>query len=203
MTEPTSKPQLYVISGANGAGKSSFADILVPQNTLIVNPDKIRQEFSNIFQADLFSKNLLNKAILERRNISLETNFLFENDMEDFLSYRNSGYELNMYFIAIRDLEESRQRVETRVSNGGHFVDDYTRELNFNIGKTNSIKYSSYFDRVTVLSNSYELQDFLLHAENRNILYKNETSFQWANDLIRSFQMGLSQIPDISHSQKR
>lgn len=203
MKEQHDKPQLFVISGANGAGKSSFTQILVPENTIIINPDIIAEKFNNTQRADLHIGLTKSKARENQQNISIETNFLFEDEINDFLEFKEKGYEINLIFIALRDLEESKLRVDTRVSKGGHYVNDYTRELNFKIGKENTINLSNRFDRVTVISNSYDFQDNLLYAEKGKILYYNKEAPIWAKNLINDFDKGLNNDINFSTGYKR
>lgn len=200
--EQSKRPQLFVISGPNGAGKSTFTDSIVPKDSIIINPDIIASKLKTA-QADLQIGLLKNKAIQSKQNISIETNFLFKDEIRDFQDFKDNGYQINLIFIALKDLKESQIRVDMRTKKGGHYVDAYTRELNYNIGKENCIENANQFDKVLVIANSLEYRSKLLLSANGETLFKNDEAPLWAKDLIQQFEQGIKNDLNISSGYKR
>lgn len=198
MKSVNNSPELFIIAGGNGAGKSTFTDILVPSNTLIINADEVVAKFKkDLTRASLWINHHLNLAKLNKKNISIETNFIYPDEIGKYLEYRESGYKLNLYYLALKDLKESELRVNERASNGGHYIDQYNRELSFNIGKENAIMHSNQFDTVTLISNSLEYNSMLLSAIEQEIIYKDLNAPDWAKSLISDFEIGIKKDRDL------
>lgn len=181
-------PQLFVISGPNGAGKSTFTPTLVPEGTLIIDPDIIAGKYKDSMRADFFIGAEKTRAMETRIDVAIETNFLFPDEIKDYLPFKDNGYQINLIYIALEDLKESERRVNTRYSQGGHHVGDWNRELSFTVGKQNTIDSAPYFDTVTVISNSYKHQDSLLATSGKEVLLKNDYAPMWAKELINKFE---------------
>ena len=181
------KPKLYVFAGGNGAGNSTFSYDLVPEHTIVVNPDLIAAEFSNSYLANQAIGKMKQEAIANQKSILIETNFLFEDEIDSFLTFKYAGYELHLYYFVLSSLKESELRVHARKTKGGHFVDAYTRELNYTIGLDNSVNHASKFDTVRIIANTIYFQRELLHLKNREVKLKNDGDPQWSNEIVDRF----------------
>ena len=124
-------------------------------------------------------------------DVAIETNFLFPDDINVYLPFKDNVYQINLIYIAVEDLKESARRVNTRVSHGGHHVGDWNRERSFTVGKENTIDSAPYFDTVTVISNSYKYQDSLLATSGKEVLLKNDNAPTWAKELINKFEASI------------
>lgn len=140
-------------AGPNGAGKSTLAQYLAPNNAVIINGDKIREESTNLQQAEQRTKHLIEGALILNRPIYYESNFLDPRDRDFYLSFRQQGYSLQLIFIGLNSIEESVQRVSKRTQLGGHMVNLSSIELNFKHGLRNAISNYKDFDSVLLVNN--------------------------------------------------
>lgn len=134
----TDKPLLFVLAGHNGAGKTTYfelriKDLLGDAAEKHINPDEIErdlrknqelqftdEEFSKVAQisADEERGHLLN--VLE--DFSFETVFSHESKLEFLNLARSKGYFVAIVFVLLSSPERSWERVQLRVSKGGHPV---------------------------------------------------------------------------------
>lgn len=122
------RPIIVAIAGSNGAGKSTFYRTHLANSGLrFINADEIALQLDlNPYEAASAAE-ALRKTLVENRE-----SFIFETVLSDpmgekvgFLRHAtNSGYEVVLIFIRIRDVETSVQRVSMRASQGGHDVPD-------------------------------------------------------------------------------
>lgn len=184
-------PILYVFAGGNGAGKSTFSADLTPADTVIINPDLIAQQAGNSYIANERIGQLKADAIAKRKSILIETNFLFEDEIDSFLEFKNAGFAIHLFYFVLSSLKESELRVHARRSKGGHFVDDYTRELNFTVGLANAIHNAIHFDEVRLIANSIYMQQELLHTTGQSVIYENTNTQAWTLPLVQQFKTAL------------
>lgn len=124
-------PNLYIIAGCNGAGKTTASFTVLPE---MLNCD----EFIN---ADEIARGLApfnpNKAAIEAGRIMLgkiykliesQQNFAFETTLSSrsFVSTikkaRNAGYHITLIFFYLESVELAIERVKNRVLEGGHNI---------------------------------------------------------------------------------
>jgi predicted ABC-type ATPase len=124
-------PNLYVIAGCNGAGKTTASYTILPE---MLNC----QEFIN---ADEIAKGLSpfspDRAAIEAGRIMLTKIKKHLNDQQDFAfettlstkSYRNiiqksknQGFKVTLLYFWLESVDLAVERVKTRVSEGGHDI---------------------------------------------------------------------------------
>lgn len=124
--ELSQRPVIVAIAGSNGAGKSTFYTTYWKQTNLpFINADVI----ANARGIDAYAAAEVAES-LRRNYLSRHESFVFETVLSDpvgakvdFLAEAvESGFHVVFCFIALRDAEASEQRVNMRVTQGGHDV---------------------------------------------------------------------------------
>ena len=124
-------PNIYIIAGCNGAGKTTASFTVLPEMLdckEFVNADEIAKGLSP-FQPETVSfqaGRIMLARIVEL--IELEVDFAFETTLTT-LSYRNTielarqkGYKITLLFFWLNDVTLAIERVATRVAEGGHNI---------------------------------------------------------------------------------
>jgi predicted ABC-type ATPase len=124
-------PNLYIISGCNGAGKTTASYTILPEILNckeFVNADEIAKGLSP-FQPETVSFHA-GRIMLERIDELLELNvdFAIETTLTT-LSYqktiefaKSKGYIVTLLFFWLNDVNLAIERVKTRVTEGGHNI---------------------------------------------------------------------------------
>lgn len=124
-------PNIYIIAGCNGAGKTTASYTVLPEMLdckEFVNADEIAKGLSP-FQPETVSFTA-GRIMLERINelITLEVDFAFETTLTT-MSYKNTiksarekGYKITLLFFWLNDVKAAIERVAVRVADGGHNI---------------------------------------------------------------------------------
>lgn len=124
-------PQMYVIAGPNGSGKTTSAKTLLPELLSCneyVNADSVAAALSP-FNPDAVAIQA-GRLMLERIHYLADqcVNFAFETTLASrtfitFLEYcKQRGYEVNILFLWLRTPDIAVQRVKSRVEQGVHDI---------------------------------------------------------------------------------
>lgn len=145
-------PDLYIITGANGAGKSSVGANFLPQsiqdNCTIFDGDdlylhKKRSLYKNVTPSIkeagrlaldwLFEhfEQLVQTAIQQNNDFVYEGHLPEDEHWETPKRFKAAGYRIHLIFFGLTDTDLSATRVMDRAKMGGHNVPPYEIERNF------------------------------------------------------------------------
>ena len=184
-------PALHIISGSNGAGKSSIGTNYLPeliQTTCSVfdgdklfmqkkkalwdSGNKATKEIKKIAFAEVsevFDK-LVDDAINQQANFAYEGHFTNEATWDIPRKFKAAGYSIHMLFLGLMNTDLSYLRVVNRAKEGGHYVDPTHLSANFygNLEKLNL--HFDMFDTLQIVDTSETTPKVLCLLENNQIV---------------------------------
>jgi len=134
-----SRPQMFLIAGVNGAGKSTFTKTILRKHPSlkVIDPDAIAKAMTGSFSTiDTEQLGAGRTALLSvQQCIERQQSFIVESTISGrvYLNYlrqaRKKGFKTILVYVALESAGLSAARVNARVSRGGHNipVDDIAR----------------------------------------------------------------------------
>jgi predicted ABC-type ATPase len=169
---------IYIIAGANGSGKTTFAKTFLPEYA----------QCQNFINADLIAQGL---APFDQRSVALKAGKLVLSQIDEFsirgvdfafettLSgkayasllkiLKNKGYKISLFFLWIPNPDMAIGRIRDRVKDGGHFVPDIDVRRRFSRGLDNFLKiYEPMLDAWMLFDNSRQEPVLIAKRNNGN-----------------------------------
>jgi len=173
--------QVHIIAGPNGSGKSSHARITLLPDFLssneFINADEIAKMLSpeNPEKAAIEAARLMLKKMSflfdEGRSFALETTLSAKIYLNFIKKAQERGYKVNLIFLKLQSPELAKNRVENRVSKGGHNIEPPVIDRRFQRGLANLSEYLSIVDTASVYEASGpELIEIVKKNENKLII---------------------------------
>jgi len=135
-----SKPDLFFVCGCNAAGKSSFI------RTRISNLQDFEIIMTDVYKSR--SKEIINKAIAQGKNIILETVFNDSTFKDIADQAKAAGYNTSLIILFLDTPQHSLERVAFRsIEQNGLIISGSNIKINFNESFKNVATYFFYFDR--------------------------------------------------------
>jgi len=185
------KPVLFIITGSNGAGKSTVGATYLPaeiqKEYTVFDGDKIalqkRRELSATIKSfkearksadewmyQQFQKSIKD-AINSKAHFAYEGHFRDPDTLKTPRKFKKHGYEVSLIFMGLSDPHQSELRVIDRAKQGGHNVPQFEIESNFYGNLVTLNKYFKLFDEIVVIDTSKSLRHkVLLHLRKSKIL---------------------------------
>lgn len=140
---------LYIISGCNGAGKTTASYTILPELlncNEFVNADNIASGLSPFNPESVAIE--AGRILLQRINDLLQTgvDFAFETTLStrsyiSFIKYaKEKGYHVTLLYFWLNSPQFAMERVAKRVSNGGHNIPDDVIERRYYRGLKNLLQ---------------------------------------------------------------
>ena len=122
---------LYIIAGCNGAGKTTASFTILPEILHckeFVNADEIAKGLSPFqpekvaVEAGRIMINRINDLFKENLSFAFETTLATKSYRNKILSAKKEGYTITLLFFWLQTIELAKERVATRVLEGGHNI---------------------------------------------------------------------------------
>ena len=184
------RPSIHVLAGVNGAGKSSIGGATVRQHGgEYFNPDEaaraLMEANSALTQTDANSAawrqgvKLLKRAIEERLDFAFETT-LGGNTITDLLTQAaEHGIKIHVWYVGLSSPELHIERVQARVSQGGHDIPEEAIHRRYEHSRLNLIELLPHLTTLRMYDNSVDADPvagltpkpaLVLHVEGGKIL---------------------------------
>ncbi len=170
MVKDNLRPELIIIAGPNGSGKTSITKRFLhhewAEGTIYINPDEVANKIFgdwNSHEAVLKAANYCaewrNKCLNEKKSFVFET-VMSAIDKVDFIAEaKKKGFFIRLFFISTTTPSINASRIANRVMNGGHDVPITKIISRYYKSIENCKAVSSIVDRLYVYDNSVDGED--------------------------------------------
>lgn len=181
------KPNLYIIAGCNGAGKTTASFNVLPQILNcreFVNADEIAKGLSPFFpesvaiQAGKLMLERIESLLHENVSFAIETTLATRSYKNLVLRAQEKGYNVSLLFFWLESPEVACERVKKRVSEGGHDIPVDTIYRRYWLGLENLFRifmpivdYWALYDNnneTNIIANSQKITDRSLYTQIKN-----------------------------------
>lgn len=164
-------PNLYVIAGCNGSGKTTVAKTLLPDYfncTEFVNADIMAEQLaphavaSVAIKAARMTLDLVRKTIRDRMDFAVETTLSGLAHKEIIKLSREYEYEVILIYLWLGSVDMAIDRVKDRTELGGHNIPESDIVRRYKRGLVNLFgSYMWIVDHWAIIDNSYQTQEIV------------------------------------------
>ena len=160
-------PEIYVIGGCNGSGKTTFALNTFPNfgNVEFVNADIIATQLNPdnpelvAIQASRIMLQRLKNLAQRKLDFAFETTLAARSFAKFLRQCQVQGYQVNLIYVWLNSVELAVSRVALRVASGGHDIPEDVVRRRYDRGRQNFLElYSKLANRWQVYDNSSDNQ---------------------------------------------
>src|SRR5690554_78727 len=182
-----SDKKLYIIAGCNGAGKTTASFTILPEILdckEFVNADEIAKGLSPFqpekvaFEAGKIMLGRINELLKNNENFAFETTLSTKSYKNKIKEAQQKGYTVILLFFWLQSIELAKERVKTRVSEGGHNIEPDVIERRYIKGIKNLFDiYLPIVDGAFIFDNSEQKHELLADKQinsSLNIVNKNK-----------------------------
>ena len=164
------KPELIIIAGPNGSGKTSITQKFLhhewAEGTTYINPDQIAKDLfgdwnnsESVLKAATYCSNLREQCLKEKKSFVFETVFSAQDKIDFVIRAKQAGFFIRIFFISTSNPAINASRIAKRVMEGGHDVPITKIISRYNKSIQNCKTVSAIVDRLYVYDNSIDDAD--------------------------------------------
>ena len=136
-------PRLYIISGCNGAGKTTASYSLLPEMlncSEFVNSDEFAKSLSPFkpenaaIQASRYMLMKIRYLLKRRSDFAVETTLATRTLLKTVRMAQKEGYSITLLYFWLNSPELAIERVKARVESGGHNIPEETIIRRYHVG---------------------------------------------------------------------
>lgn len=177
--------QIFIFGGPNGAGKTTSALTLLPdllECDEYVNADAIAAALSPFhpeatsIQAGRLMLDRITHLAAEQKNFAFETTMSSRSFLPFLKKCKNNGYQINLLFLWLQNVQLAKTRVALRVQMGGHNIQEDVIERHYEKGLRNFIDlYLPVADSWIAYNNSFEEATKIAERRNeKEVIYQKD-----------------------------
>lgn len=164
-------PNIYIIAGCNGAGKTTASYTMLPEMLdcrEFINADSIAAGISPFqpemvsFEAGRVMLQRMDQLVKTKVDFAIETTLSSRNYLQKVKSWHTKGYEIILIFFWLNSPSLAIERINDRVKKGGHYVPEEIVIRRYYRGIKNLLKYfTRVCDYWLIIDNSMEIPNFI------------------------------------------
>lgn len=158
-------PELFVIAGCNGAGKTTASKTILPElwkckefvNADIIAAERCPSDPESVaIEAGRIMLERVHQLMENKIDFSIETTLSSRSFVSLFKKAQAKGYVVKLVFFWLRSAEMAIERVAERVMKGGHHIPDEVIRRRHERGLYNFFHlYKDLCDRWEIVNNMY------------------------------------------------
>ncbi len=187
--------RLFIISGCNGAGKTTASYTILPELLEceeFVNADEIAKGLSpfnpesEAIQAGRLMLERISKLISKGQDFAFETTLATKSYRNFVVKAKENGYHITLLFFWLRSSDLAVKRVETRVKEGGHNIPEHVIRRRYENGLKHFFGiFESIVDEWMFIDNSGEPYEIIARKNSTGQILKN---FEKWNGLLKTYK---------------
>jgi predicted ABC-type ATPase len=136
-------PRLYIVSGCNGAGKTTASYTMLPEMlecSEFVNSDEFAKGLSPFrperasIQASRYMIMKIRYLLKKKSDFAIETTLATRTLLKTVRMAQNAGYTVTVLYFWLNSPELAIERVQARVEAGGHNIPEETIRRRYQVG---------------------------------------------------------------------
>lgn len=189
--------RLFIISGCNGAGKTTASYTILPEILgceEFVNADEIAKGLSPFhpeaaaIQAGRLMLERINRLMSDGKDFAFETTLATKSYKHFVLKAKEFGYHTTLLFFWLRSPDLAVKRVETRVKEGGHHIPEDVIRRRYENGLKNFFDiFEPIMDEWMFIDNSGEPYEIIAHANSMGKILNNADRWE---ELLKTYKLG-------------
>ncbi len=187
------KRHLYIISGCNGAGKTTASYTVLPEILKVeefVNADEIARGLSPFnpdsmaIEAGRLMLKRIDELLLKSKDFAIETTLATRSYAKLVERAHVLGYAVHLVYFWLSSPQLAKERVASRVRNGGHNIPAAVIERRYGLGIRNLFEiFIPIVDEWMIVDNSNLAQAVVAEGgTDRDTAVYDETLFSKIND---------------------
>lgn len=155
---------LYIVAGCNGAGKTTASFTILPEILNckeFVNADEIAKGLSPFqpekvaLEAGRIMLHRIKELLNSNESFAFETTLATKSYKQKLIQAKNNNYTTTLLFFWLKNTELAKERVKTRVLEGGHTIEKEIIERRYLNGIINLFDiYLPIIDEAMIFDNS-------------------------------------------------
>ena len=194
------KPELIVIAGPNGSGKTSVTNKFLhhewAEGVTYINPDQIAKDIFGdwnsqdaVLKAANYCVELREKCLNEKKSFVFETVLSAKDKIDFLIKSKEAGFFIRVFFIGTNHPSINAARIANRVLEGGHDVPITKIITRYSKSMLQARLAGILSDRFYVYDNSVEDVDpkILFRLSDGKLAKKYENDIPaWANEILKA-----------------
>lgn len=189
-------PRLYIISGCNGAGKTTASYSMLPEMLdckEFVNSDEFAKSLSPFhpenaaIQASRYMLLKIRYLLKKRSDFAVETTLATRTLLKTVRMAQSAGYSVTLLYFWLNSPELAIERVRARVEAGGHNIPEETVRRRYHVGVDYFFHYyAPISDRWILADNSQTPFRVIAEGSRKDIVnIRDEETFAKINEIAK------------------
>ena len=186
-------PELYIIAGCNGAGKTTASFTILPEVLNcweFVNADSIAAGLSPLrpenvaFEAGRIMLHRIKQLLEEGKDFAFETTLATRSYVSLVREAKKRKYKVTLLFFWLSSPDFAKQRVASRVADGGHNIPTEVIERRYHRGLSNFFRlYKDICDKWQLIDNTHKVAELVAIKTEVGLVVINEEIWETINTL--------------------